>query len=268
MGTRGFWSTKESEQNLEWAAHKALQLDDTLAEAHVFLGVNKYTNFDWVGAEKEIKRALELDPNAYLANEVYSHYLMSIGRVDESLPYAIRAHELDSTASPGALAFAYFVARQYDRAIELYRKAIEKKPENPHPHILLGEVYLAKGMPAEAVAEMQKGMALDATLTRTPERWDRYPLLACAYAAAGRRSEALKILDQQQRLAKKRYVSPYNFAIIYTSLGDKDRAFEWLAKAIEERALIIHHLKSRPLFDALRSDPRYPDLLRRMNLEP
>ena len=161
-----------------------------------------------------------------------------------------------------------YMARQYDKAIELYRKNLEKKPDNAHAHILLGEAYVAKGMPAEGVAEMQKGMALDATLAKTPERWDRYPLLAYAYAAAGRRDEALKILDEQQRLAKQRYVSPYNFAIIYTGLGDKDRAFEWLTKCVEQRTLIIFHLKSRPLFDPLRSDPRYADLLRRMNLEP
>ena len=161
-----------------------------------------------------------------------------------------------------------YMARQYDKAIELYRKNMEKRPDNAHAHILLGEAYVAKGMPAEGVAEMQKGVALDATLAKTPERWDRYPLLAYAYAAAGRRDEALKILGEQQRLAKQRYVSPYNFAIIYTGLGDKDRAFEWLTKCVEERTLIIFHLKSRPLFDSLRSDPRYPELLRRMNLKP
>ena len=141
-------------------------------------------------------------------------------------------------------------------------------PDNPHTHILLGEAYVEKGLPAEGVAQMQKGMALDTTLDKTPERWDRYPLLSYAYAAAGRRAEALRILSEQQRLAKQRYVSPYNFAIIYTGLGDKDRAFEWLTKCVEQRVLIIFHLKSRPLFDPLRSDPRYPDLLRRMNLEP
>ena len=129
-------------------------------------------------------------------------------------------------------------------------------------------VHVAKGMPAEGVAEMEKGMALAASLDETAQRWDRYPLLAYAYAAAGRRAEALKILDDQKRLAEQRNVSPYNFAIIYTGLGDKDRAFEWLRKCIEQRTLIIFHLKSRPLFDSLRSDPRYPDLLRRMNLEP
>lgn len=268
MGTRGFWSTKESEQNLEWAVLKAVQLDDTLAEGHVLLGVYKISNFDWVGAGKEFQRALELDPNSYLANFSYSHYLMINGKQGESLPYAIRAQELDSTVSPGELAFAYSVARQYDKAIELYRKAIERRPDNPHPHILLGEVYLAKAMPAEALAEMRKGIALDATLARTPERWDRYPMLAYACAAAGQRDEALKILSEQQRLAKQRYVSPYNFAIIYTGLGDKDQAFAWLAKGVEERTTIIWHVKIRPMFDSLRSDPRYLDLLRRMNLEP
>ena len=127
---------------------------------------------------------------------------------------------------------------------------------------------MAKGMPAEGVAEMQKGMELDVALDKTPERWDRYPLLAYGYAAAGRRKEALKILDEQQKLAKQRYVSPYNFAIIYTGLGDKDQAFEWLTKCVEQRTLPIHHLKIRPLFDSLRSDPRYAVLLRKMNLTP
>ncbi|MGH9941495.1 MAG: tetratricopeptide repeat protein [Pyrinomonadaceae bacterium] len=270
MISRGFAPPKESAQKVEWAALKALQLDDTLAEAHASLGAHKFIYFDWAGAEKEIKRALELDPNSAQANEAYSVYLRTVRGANEALPYAIRAWELDSMlyAYGGEPAFPYFLARQYDKAIELYRKNLEKKPDNAHAHILLGEAYVAKGMPAEGVAEMQKGLALDATLAQTPERWDRYPLLAYAYAAAGRRDEALKILGEQHRLAKQRYVSPYNFAIIYTGLGDKDRAFEWLTKCVEQRTLIIFHLKSRPLFDPLRSDPRYRDLLRRMNLEP
>ena len=268
MGTRAFAHPKEFEQKVEWAALKALQLDETLAEAHVFLGVHKWGHFDWVGAEKELKRALELDPNSSQANEAYWVYLSAVKGGDEGLPYAIRWRELDSMSDGGQAAFAYFLARQYDKAIELYGKNLEKKPGNAHAHILLGEAYVAKGMPAEGVVEMQKGVALDTTLTKTPERWDRYPLLAYAYAAAGRRDEALKILVEQQRLAKQRFVSPYNFAIIYTGLGDKDRAFEWLAKCVEQRTMILVHLKSRPLFDPLRSDPRYTDLLRSMNLEP
>ena len=267
MGTRGFSPTKETEQRVDWAALKALQLDDTLAEAHVFLGVNKYNNFDWAGAEKELKRALELDPNSSLANQSYWGYLMGLGRADEGLQYAVRAQELDAT-STGENAFPYFLTRQYDKAIELYRKVLEKRPDNAHAHVLLGEAYVAKGMAAEGVAEMQKGVALDATLAKTPERWDRYPLLAYAYAAAGRRDDALKILDEQKRLEKQRYVSPYNFAIIYTGLGDKDRAFEWLTKCVEQRTRPLWHFRSRPLFDPLRSDPRYAVLLRRMNLTP
>ncbi|MEP6922207.1 MAG: FlgO family outer membrane protein [bacterium] len=268
MGTRGFSHPKEYEQKVEWAALKALQLDETLAEAHVFLGVHKFYDFDWTGAEKEIKRALELDPNSSQANDAYWVYLGALGRADEGLPYELRSRELDSTPDRGQAAFAYFLARQYDKAIELYGKNLEKKPDNAHAHILLGEAYVAKGMPAAGVAEMEKGLALDATLAKTPERWDRYPLLAYAYAAAGRRAEALRILGEQQRLAKQRFVSPYNFAIIYTGLGDKDQAFESLRKSVEQHTLILVHLKSRPLFDPLRSDSRYAELLRRMNLEP
>ena len=183
------------------------------------------------------------------------------------MPYAIRALDRDAGA-PGQRAFPYFLARQYDKAIELYREGLEKNPDNAHAHVLLGEVYVAKGIAGEGVVEMQKGAALDKNLAKNPERWDRYPLLSYAYAVAGRRGEALKLLDEQQQLAKQHYVSPYNFAIIYTGLGEKDRAFEWLTKCVGEHTMIIFHLKSRPLFDSLRSDPRYPDLLRRMNLEP
>jgi serine/threonine-protein kinase len=268
MGTRAFSAPKENQQKVEWAAIKALQIDDTLADAHAFLGWHKLTKFDWVGAEKEIKRALELDPESSQANDAYSYYLRVVKGPDEALRYAIAAQELNSTPNPGELAFAYFLARQYDKAIELYRNALEKRLFVAHVHVLLGETYVAKGMPAEGVAEMEEGVALDPTLAKTPNRWDRYPLLAYAYAMAGRRDETLKILGEQQRLAAQGYVSPYNFAIIYTALGDKDRAFDWLTKCVEERTMIIFQLKSRPLFDSLRSDPRYADLLRRMNLEP
>jgi hypothetical protein len=111
---------------------------------------------------------------------------------------------------------------------------------------------------------MQKVVARD----NAPERWDRYPILAYAYAAAGKRDEALKILNEQNELAKKGYISPYNFAIIYTGLGDKDRAFEYLNKACEEHVPVMQHFPSRPMFDPLHSDPRFADLVRRMNLPP
>src|SRR5205809_5775094 len=111
---------------------------------------------------------------------------------------------------------------------------------------------------------MQKVIARE----NAPERWDTYPILAYAYAAAGKRGEALKILDEQSELAKKGYISPYNFAIIYTGLGDKDRAFEYLNKAYDEDVYVMNQFPGRPMFDSLRSDPRYKDLLRRMNRAP
>lgn len=268
MMSRGFLPPKEYEHKVELAALKALQLDDTLAEAHAGLGSHRLIHFDWAGAEKEIKRALELDPNSAYAHSVYSHYLLGIGQVDEALTFALRAQELDSAPGRGEDAFSYYMARQFGKAIDQYRKNLEKNPDNAQAHILLGEAYIANGMHVEGVAAMEKGMSLDKSLAKTPERWDRYPLLAHAYAAAGRRDDALRILDDQQRLANERYVSPYNFAIIYTALGDKDQAFEELAKCIDERIMIIYHLKSRPLFDPLRSDPRYNELLSKMNLTP
>ena len=264
MMSRGFLPPKEYDQKVEWAALKALQLDDTLAEAHASLGAYKIINFDWTGAEKDIRRALELDPNSSKANSMYAHYLLGIGRTDEFLRYSIRAGELESMPRGGEVAFAYYMARQYDKAIESYRKNLEKNPNNANARILLGEAYVANGALEDGVAEMEKGLALD----NTPERWDRYPLMAYAYATAGQRDEALKILVEQQKLASERYVSPYNFAIIYTGLGDKDQAFEWLTKCVEQRIMIIYHLKTRPLFDSLRSDPRYVELLATMNLTP
>lgn len=266
--SRNFLPPKEYAQKVEWAALKALQIDDSLAEAHASLASYRLIGFDWEGAEKELRRALDLDPKSVYANSVYSHYLLGLGRADEALDFAKRARELDSTPGSGEDAFFHYMARQYDKAIGLYRKTLEKNPDNAHPHVLLGEAYVANGMPSEGVAEIQKGIALDASLKKTPGRWDRYPLLSSAYAANGQRDEALKILEDQQALARQGYVSPYTFAIIYTALGDKDRAFEHLAKCIDERIMIIYHLKSRPIFDSLRSDPRYVELLRKMNLTP
>jgi serine/threonine-protein kinase len=264
MWNRGLWTSKDSAQRIEWAALKALELDDTLSEGHTFLGIVKYTNFDWAGAEKEIKRALELDPNSSLANIAYFGYLSIFGKLDQAVHYAKRAVELDPMSYPGGLAHLYFVAHQYDKAIELYLKTLEANSDKPLLHSQLGETYLAIQMYDKAIAEIQKAVALD----NAPERWDRHPLLAYAYAMAGRRDEALRILAEQKLLAKQGNISPYNFAIIYTGLGDRERAFEWLEKGYEQRTPYIYRIKIRPMFDSLRSDPRYAELLLKMNLAP
>jgi TolB-like protein/DNA-binding winged helix-turn-helix (wHTH) protein/Tfp pilus assembly protein PilF len=267
LGFRGFWIPKEAWQRAEWAALKAVELDDTLAEAHDALGGEKLYR-DWTGAEKEFKRALELDPNSVDANRGYAFYLVYSGRSDEALAYAKRAEELDSRnpsgLRPAILPYIYFLARKYDTAIEGYLRALEKNPNNAQFHFFLGEAYVTKGMYQEGVAEMQKAVALD----NAPERWDRYPVLAYAYAVSGKRDEALKILNEQKQQAKQRYISPFNFAIIYTGLGDRDRAFEYLNRAHDERVYVMNQFPGRPMFDSLRSDPRYKDLLQRMNRAP
>jgi len=264
LQSQGFEIPKEASRRLVRAALKAVELDDTLSEAHVALADVKAFHLDWAGAEKECKRALELDPNSIAANRRYATNLAYEGRADEALVYAKRVDELNHTKlESGRLGFVYFLVRQYDAAIESYLKAIEKSPENAHPHFLLGEAYLAKGMYKQGIAELQKAVALDSA----PERWDRYPVLAYAYAVSGKRDEALKILAEQKRLAKQRYIATYNFAIIYTGLGDKDRAFEHLNKSFDEGNPLIQ-VPSRPLFDSLRSDPRYTELLRRIGRTP
>ncbi len=264
LGFRGFWIPKDAWQKAEWAALKAVELDDNLAEAHEALAVEKQPR-DWAGAEKEFKRALDLDPNSAEMNRGYAVYLAYSARTAEALAYAKRGEELDSKnptgLRPAYLANIYFIAREYDTAIAGYRRALEKNPNNAQFHFFLGEAYVAKEMYQDGVAELQKAVALD----NAPERWDRYPMLAYAFAASGKRDEALKILDEQKRLAKQSYISPYNLAIIYTGLGDKDRAFEVLNKAVDEDVYVMNQFPGRPMFDRLRSDPRYMDLLRRMN---
>ena len=262
LGFRGFWTPREAAQKAEWAAMKAVMLDDTLPEAHLVLAVEKMVR-DWPGVENEIKRALELDPNSAEANSVYSLYLAYIGQKDQSIIWAKRAEGL-GTNKPGLHAFRYFLIREYDAAIAGYQKTIEELPKNPQLHFFLGEAYVAKGVYQEGIAELKKAV----TLGDDPVAWDRYPMLAYAYAVAGMREEALKILEEQKRLAKKTYVSPYNFAIIYTGLGEKDRAFEYLNRAFDDCVYPMSQFSVRPIFDPLRSDPRYNELLRRMNREP
>ncbi|MCA1601147.1 MAG: protein kinase, partial [Acidobacteria bacterium] len=263
LESRGFAFPKEALRKQEWAALKAVELDDTLSEAHVALAVAKRLHGDWAGAEKEFKRALELDPNSLEANQRYASYLAYSARADEALVYAKRAEELDQSRPGSLVAYIYFLKRQYDAAIELDLKAVEKSPNNANCHFFLGEAYVAKSMYKEGIAELQKAVALD----NAPERWDRHPMLAYAYGVSGQPDEALKILEEQKRLAKQRYIASYNFAIIYTGLGDKDRAFEYLNKSFDDGKPLTQ-VPSRPLFDSLRSDPRYTELLRRLNRTP
>jgi len=251
----GLLLPKEARQKEEWAALKALQIDDTLAEAHVLMANIREMDWDWLGAEAEYKRALELDPNSIRAHQTYAWNLKMLGRLDEAMLHLKRAQELDPLALDISwdIGVSLSFSRQYDRAIEQFQKTIEIDPNFVPAHNGLVQAYQGKGMYDEAIAELKNAKAGGAQL-------------AYAYAVAGKRDEAQKILDELKELSKQHYVSPFDFALIYVGLGDKDRAFEWLNKTYEENPYRIGFLKVNPRFDSLRSDPRFADLLRRMKL--
>jgi tetratricopeptide (TPR) repeat protein len=253
---------KEAYPKAKEAALKALEIDDTLAEAHASLAYAKANHdWDWSGGEGEFQRAIALNPDYAIAHLWYAWTLASTGRFEESIAEAERALELDSLSLEinWFLGVAYYFARQYDRAIEQFRKTLELEPNFYLPHTFLGWAYIQKSMYKEGIAELEKAVAI------APSNMS-LTFLGYGYAAAGRRSEAQKVVDQLDELSKHRYVPPFHRAIICVGLGEIDQAFVWLEKAYEERFIVA--IKVNPIFDAVRSDPRFTDLLRRMNLQP
>jgi len=246
------------------AAEKALQIDETLSEAHTSLGIIKIKyEWDWPGAERSLSRAVELNPNNATAQYWYARYLTIMGRHNEAIEESRKARDLDpiSAFTNANVVRAVYFARDYDRAIEESRKASEMDPTFPTPYNLAGLSYLQKGMYEEALAEFQKvpRLSKDAAFSA--------PLVGYTYAVSHRAGKAREIIDDLARLAESRYVSPEDFAAIYIGLRDKDMAFKLLNKACDERTISMAYIKVEPLYDSLRSDPRYADLVRRIGLE-
>ena len=254
---------KESHPRARAAALKALEIDDNLAEAHTSLAAiiaDFYWN--WPEAESHFKRALELNPNYPTARHWYCQYLVRMGRFNEAIQEAKRAQELDPTSlvMHANLGTAFYEARQYDQAIEQLQKTLEMDANFVPAYLYLGVAYLQKRMYDEAITSFQKGNQL------APYTTDMTALLGHAYAMSGKRDEALKILSELNELSKQQYVSPFGKAFIYVGLGEKDQTFKWLEKAYDDRIWLMGMLKVEPIFDPLRADPRFEDLLRRVGL--
>ena len=253
-------SKPEAIPKAKQAAMTALRLDDTLAEAHVSLGrIKAFYDWDWSSAEGEFKRAIELNPNSADAHREYAYYLTTVGRSEQAIAEAKQARELDplSQLANYHVAWALIAARRYDEAIEQSQQALGTFPA---AHLWLGWAYLGKGRYTEAVSEFEERLSLskDDAVTRAH--------LGYAYAAAGRRGKAEKVLADLNELFRQRQASPYYIAIIYAGLGEKEQAFGWLEKAYQERSRPLGGLKVNPVWDNLRSDPRFADLLRRIGL--
>jgi TolB-like protein/Tfp pilus assembly protein PilF len=247
------------------AALKALALDESLAEAHAALGYAATTyGWEWVAAEKAFERAIALDPGYATAHFWYAVFLAARGRPERAISEVKQARELDplSPIIHAGVAWIYHLARRDDEAMEEARKSLEIDPAFMIGHFRLGVAYERKASYDAATAEIRNAIASSG---RNP---DMIAALGHALAASGRRGEARGIVDQLIDLRNHRYVSAYSIAAVYSGLDEKDRAFEWLQKAFEERSWSLAFVAVDPDMDPLRSDPRFSETTRRLGLSP
>jgi TolB-like protein/class 3 adenylate cyclase/Tfp pilus assembly protein PilF len=243
------------------AALKALEIDDALSDAHRSMGAVLFLfDWDWEGAESEVRRAIELDPSNATFRFSYSGLLSALGRHEEALAEIERAVAFDPwhLLTNTHVGYPYYMARQYDRAIEEFEKALALDPNFYDTHCHLGWAYIHKGMYEDAIAAQEKAVLLGGGIPRTKAA------LAYAYASAGRTADAVAIIEELKRGSVSHYVSPYQVAVAHAGLGQTDEAFEWLEKGYEKRDTWLVELAVEPALDPLRSDPRFDDLLRRI----
>ena len=265
LAVRSDMRPQDSYQKAKAAAMRAIEIDDTTAEAHASLGnVAYWYDWDWSRAEREFKRAIELSPNYLTAHQFYAAYLIATGRHHDAISEIKHAQELEPLSLPVNVQVAriLYFAREYDEAIEQCRKTIELDPNFAGAYLFRGRSYKEKLMFREALADLERARDFFGSSAEVSS------IIGYTYAVADRRVEARKVLEELQALSKQRYVSPYHLAIVYAGLGERDRAFECLEKAYADREGRITLLKSVPEFDSLHSDPRFADLARRVGLTP
>jgi tetratricopeptide (TPR) repeat protein len=252
---------REAFSKAKEAALKAIELDDTLAEAHASLGfVHHHYDWDWAAAEKEFKRAISLSPQSAQSYTLYTHFLAAMGRYDEAKRYGSRALELDplSVSAKWFLGWGAFFAGRGDEAIAKFTGALELDPNNGWVRLFLGRAYLVKGMQDRALEEMEIAQRLQ------PDDPLALSFLGYAYAVTGRRPDALKVLQRLDDLEKHRFVSTISRVYVYAGLGDKEKAFEWLDKAYQARSDSLAWFRFDPESKGLRTDPRFAILMRKI----
>jgi len=259
---RSSFPPKEAFPKAKAAAMQALQIDDKLAEAHTSLAHIKFVyEWDWASAEREFKRAIELDPNYATAHHWYGFDLAAVGRFDEAIIEIRKAQEIDplSPIINASAGWVFYYARQYDQAIEQERKALEIDPNFALAHGRLAQAYEQKGMYKDAIEEYLRA------LTLSGENQEEIAALRQAYTVSGMRGFWQKQLDLAIERSKRQHVSASVIAGYYAHLGEREQAIQWLEKAYEERDA-LSWLKGDPRWDGLRSDPRFADLMRRVGL--
>ncbi|CAN5582535.1 hypothetical protein BH20ACI3_BH20ACI3_38040 [soil metagenome] len=246
------------------AAQKAIEIDNALAEAHAELGfIIFWYDWDWSAVENQCKRALELDPNSADAHLAYAHLLSNTGRHAEGLAEAKRARELDPlNLRTNALEGEFLIhAGRTDEALARLQKTFELDPNYWFAHLFASSAYIEKGMFAEAVAEARKARELN-PINSQPIAFEGYAL-----AKSGKRAEARAVLEELLKLSNERYVPPYNIALIYNGLGERDEAIAWLERGFEQRDPRMVFLKVEPKWNNLHDDPRFQDLQRRVGFQ-
>jgi TolB-like protein/predicted Ser/Thr protein kinase len=261
----GFMAPKEAYPRGKAAARKAVEIDPSRAEAHTSLAVAyHYYDWDWAACEKEFQRAIELNPNYAWAHHWYGEYLSSMGRHQEGIAEAVKALELDPLSPIIGVSAAgdFYFARRYDEAIRQMQSVLQVFPEFPAAYGRLGACYETKGLYEEALTAYEKAELLGGASSQEVAAMRR------AYAKGGMRGYYLWDLGRMKEGSKNRYMPPSRFATVYGKLGERNQAMAWLEKAYEDRDPHLRRLQIDPDFDPLRSDPRFQDLLRRMNFPP
>lgn len=260
LACRGMAPAKETFLKAKVAARKALDLDRELGDAHGSLAHVRLHDWDWEDLEKDFQRAIELNPAQAIVYYWYGEFLMSMGRPEDAIAVTQKAYETDplSPVIAASLAMIFYLARRYDQASEVLTRAQEITPDHFLPHMRMGLLRIQQRRYDEAIHELRAAVDLADHSTET------LAALATAYAASGAINDARTILDELEKPAGKRYVLPYNIAKIYATMGDAEKAFVWLETSYKEGNPDLIELNSEPVFDGIRADARFGELMQRV----